>query len=344
MRITAAAFLLAATAASAHADSKSWASVKNMLPDSVNVIVGANVAALRGTSLYASVMPTLLAKQPDLKTAIETAKATCSLDLDKAIVDATFAMNDDERGILVVAFDKSVDQKKTTDCLQKVVAAQNAPKAELAKDKKAPKAEKVDLTSGKAELKPEKADPKAEKSDVKLAAKLVVKTTGKITEYGLEGDTKHVYVAWLANDVAAFATDFDDKALLEKMIAGKGTKGAINGLLQKSGQASTVWLAATKAQPVPTGGTMKGAFGKIDATKGNVSMDISAVLSSAQEAKQLVDQSTALIASAKANVPQQFVKLVDALKLTAAQDTANVKLVATEKDLLPVLAMAMMNL
>jgi hypothetical protein len=324
----AASLVLFSTAASA--DSRSWSTVKGLLPDHVNAVAGANLAALRGTSLYGTLMPALMAKEPDLKRAIEMAKSTCAIDLDKAIIDATFATGSDERGVVIIALDKSIDQKRVVDCMSKFVAA-SAPKAEA--DTKAGGLKGAAKKPGATKAPP--APP---------APKLVVKTTGKITEYGVDTETQRMFVAWLAPDVVAIGTDFDDKPLLEKMLAGKGTKGTINTFLAKAPSSATVWLATTKPQAMPTGGTMKGAFGTIDTTKGNVNVDVSIVLASAKEAKSFVDQVTALLTDARAGIPAQFVKLVDALKLSATNDAANVKLSATEKDVLSVLSLAMMNL
>jgi hypothetical protein len=330
----AASVVLFSTAASA--DSRSWSTVKGLLPDSVNVVAGANLSTLRGTGLYSTLMPALMSADPDLKRAIDMAKSTCAIDVDKSIVDATFAIGGDDRGVVIVALDKALDQKRVVDCMSKFVAAQAPP----------PKVE-ADL-KGAGGLKGAAKKPGAVK-DAQVAKpppapKLLVKTTGKITEYGLDTETQRLFVAWLAPDVVAIATDAGDKPLLEKMLAGKGTKGTINTFLAKAPSSAAVWLATTKPQSMPTGGTMKGAFGTIDTTKGNVHFDLSIVLGSPKEAKGFVDQATALLADARAGIPAQFQKLVTALKLSASADAANMKLSATEKDVMSALSFAMMNL
>ena len=322
----------------AFADTRSWNAVKGMLPDNVNVVVGANLSALRSTSIYNAVMPTLLAKLPDGKRGIDLVKSTCGIDLHAAVIDATFAMGDDERGITVLALDKSLDQKRVLECATKLVAQQAAPTAAVDVEAKGGGLKGGAKKQPAPAVKPEPPKP------APPAPKLVTKATGKVVEYGLDNDPKRLYVAWIAPDVIAIATDPDDKALLDKMTAGKGTKGQMSAFLAKASPNSTVWLATTKPQPVPTGGTMKGAFGTVDAVKGNVNVDMSIVMSSAKDAKGFVDQSTQLIASAKSSIPPQFVKLVDALKLTAADDRANMKLAAAEKDLVAVITLALMNL
>lgn len=327
MKLLSLATLVAFTTV-AHAQSKSWATVKGMLPDNVNVVAGANLGALRGTSIYQSVVPQLLAKEKDLARAFDLAKSTCAIDLHAALVDVTFAVGDDERGVIVLALDKSLDQKRLLDCGSKLVAAQ-AP----APDAMPPAG---GLKGGAKKSTPAPAP--------KPAAKLVAKTTGKITEIGVDVDPKRFYLAWLAPDVIAVATDADDKPLLEKMLSGKGTKGALSTYLGKASSSAAVWIASTKGQSIQQGVNMRGMYGTIDAARGNISVDMSVVLGDAKEAKNAVDMAKSLITSMRANIPPQFTKLVDAVKLAAIADAANVKLTASEKDVMAVVAMAMMNL
>ena len=338
MKLLPAAAVVALLSTAAHADSRSWSAVKGVLPDHVNVVAGANLTALRGTSLYGTIIPQLLAKDADARKAIDLAKTTCAIDLHAAVRDVTFAVGDDERGVIVLALDKSIDQKRVVECATKLIAAEHAAATASAK---------VDAhTAGgglKAGAKKPPVAPKAAPA-AKPAPKVLVKTTGNITEYGLDTDPDRVYAAWLAPDVVAFTTDPEDKALLAKMIGGKGAKGTMTAYLAKARSTSAIWLASTKPQSIQSGVDMKGAFGTIVTTRGNVAVDMNIVLGSAKEAKDFVAQATALISSMKSNVPPQFQKLVDSLKLTAAADAANVKLTATEKDIASVIALAMMNL
>lgn len=328
MKLLSLAAVLALTGTAA-ADSRSWSTVKGLLPDHVNAVVGVNVSTLRGTSIYGAVMPTLLAKEPDAQKLFDAATSTCAIDLHGAVVDATFATGDDERGVLVVALARSLDQKRVLDCVSKIVAAEATGAA-------AAKPATGGLKAG--------AKKPASKPAPKAGPKVVTRTTGKITEYGLDNDPKRIYVAWLAPDVVAFATDPEDRPLLEKMLAGKGARGTLGTFLAKANPDAAIWLATTRSQPIQTGGTMKGAFGTVDAAKGNVRVDMSIVMGSPKEAKTFVDQATSLIASARNAIPPQFQALVDALKLSAAADAANVKLTASERDVLGLISLALMNL
>jgi hypothetical protein len=343
MKLLSAAVVVALLSTAASANSRSWTAVKNTLPDHVEVVAGANLAALRGTSLYGSIIPQLLAKEPDARKAIDLAKATCAIDLHAAVRDVTFAVGDDQRGVIVLALDKSIDQKRVVDCATKIAASQHAPSTTASADVATTTPAKGGLKAGAK--KPPVAAKTPPPAATPRAPKIVAKPAGKLTEYSLDNDpSARVYVAWLALDVVAFATDPDDKALLDKMLGGKGAKGTLASYLVKARPSAAIWLASTKAQTVQAGVNMKGAFGTIDATKGNVAVDMNLVLASAKEAKDFVDQATALIASMKSSIPPQFQKLVDSLKLTAAADAANVKLTATEKDIASVIALAMMNL
>ena len=78
--------------------------------------------------------------------------------------------------------------------------------------------------------------------------------------------------------------------------------------------------------------------------KGNVAMDMNIVLGSAKEAKSFVDEMLSTLASVKGAIPPQFQKLVESLKINAASDAANMKLNATEKDVMALVSLAMSKL
>src|SRR5689334_22038218 len=105
-----------AIASTAVADSKSLTAVKGLLPDNVIMIGGVNVATLRGTSLYQTIVPALIAKKSDAKRAFDMAKSHCGIDLHAAVLEATIAMTDDEHAVVVATLDKSIDQKKVVEC------------------------------------------------------------------------------------------------------------------------------------------------------------------------------------------------------------------------------------
>lgn len=301
-------------ASAADAAPKSWLAARAVLPDDVNVLAGANLAALRGTSLYQQIVPALIAKEDDAKRAFAMAKATCNIDLHTVIDDATVAIAGDERGVIVLGLGRGIDQKKVIECLNKL-SVQLAPKGTPAAGK-----------------------PKA-------APKVTAKAVGKVTEYGVAGEPKKLYLAWLAKDVVAISTDADDKALLDKMIGGRGAR-ALGGVMAKVNTNASMWLATTKTAPMQqsANATVKSVSGTVDTAAGQVSVDMRAQMGSASEAKKLVDDATAMVAAARSQVPAQFAKIVDSLKLAATGADATVSLSVPEKDLLTILSLAMMNL
>ena len=343
MKLLLAAVALSASFSHAHADSKSWSAVKGLLPDNVTSIGGANVSSLRATSLYQSIVPALVNKKSDAKKAIIAAKAHCGIDLHAVVVDAAVAMGDDERGIIVASLDKSIDQKRVLECMSKIVEKEwTPPKPPIEVDSKGG----LKAGSKKPDPAATKPAPAPEPPPAPVAApKVVAKTTGKVTEYGLDTDAKRIYVAWLAADVVAIATDPDDKALLDKMLGGKGVPGGLAKFLAKANQSHTMWFVSTKSAPIPdTGGTIKATFGTVNAGKGNVDLDATMVTSSVKDAKAFVDSTNNQLTALKSGVPPQFAGLVDALKVKAEDDRAKFKMSAPEKDLVALISLVAMGL
>jgi len=305
-------------ASTASAAPKSWAAAKAVLPDDVNVLAGANLAALRATALYQQIVPRLIEKEDEAKLAFDMARATCNIDLHTVIDDATVAIAGDERGVVVLGLGRGIDQKKVIDCLNKL-------SVQMAKDKP--------------------ADPTAKAGLKKAPPKVSAKTTGKVTEYSISGEPKKLYLAWLAKDVVAISTDADDKALLDKMIGGKGAR-TLGAVMTKVNTNASVWLATTKTAPMQqtANATVKSVSGTVDAAQGNVNVDMRAQMGSATEAKKLVDDATAMVAAAKSQVPPQFAKIVDSLRLGATGADATVTLSVPEKDLLTILSLVMSSL
>jgi hypothetical protein len=338
MKLLGSLFAIAITASmvtSAGADTKSLGAVKGLLPDSIVTIGGVNVSTLRNTSLYQTLVPALIAKKSGAKKAFELAKQHCGIDLHAAILDATVAVTNDEHGIVVATLDKSIDQKRVVECMTKVAEKELAPPPPAVDQK------------GGLKAGPKKADPavKAPAATPPPAApKVVTKTTGKITEYGLDNDASRFYVAWLAPDVVAVATSPDDRALLEKMLAGKGAASSLTKLMGKTNMGHAIWFASTETAPMDTGGTRKGGFGNINTAKGNVDLDMTMLTSSVKDAKAFVEAMNQQLSSVKGGVPPQFVKLVDALKISAEDDRAKFKFSAPEKDIVALVSMLLMGM
>jgi hypothetical protein len=301
--------LASALASSAHAESKSWAAAKGVLPGDLYVVAGGNITSIQKSTIYQTIVPALLQQEKDAKEGFELVKTTCGIDIQTSITDAVVAMRENEKGLIVAAL-SGVDEAKVTSCLQKI-------------------AEKEAKEKGKT------------------TKKITAKTSGKIVEYTMEGESEKLYLAWLASDVVAMATEPTDKSLLEKMIGGKGAvakSGDMAKALAKTNTNAAVWFALAKKTPVGEGktkATMKTAYGALDIAAGVVAIDGTMVLSSSAEAKAFADQIKDQIAKNQASMPAEFQKLVKSLTVAASGDAVNVKFSAPEKDILSLIGLAM---
>jgi hypothetical protein len=305
----AAVVLASAVASSAHAQSKSWTAAKAVLPGDLYVVAGGNVTTIQKSTIYKTIVPALLQSQQEAKEGFEMIKTTCGIDVETSITDAVVAVNEKEKGLIVAAL-SGIDEAKVTSCLTKIAEKE-------AKDKKKP------------------------------TKKLSAKTSGKIVEYTMEGESEKLYVAWLSSDVIAMATDPTDKALLEKMIGGKGAitkSGDLGKALGKVNTSAALWLVVDKDTPVGEGktkATMKVAFGAVDIAAGVVSVDGQIVLSSAAEAKAFADQVKKQMAENSSQMPPDFQKLAKSVVITASDNAVQIKFNLTEKELLSIIGMAM---
>jgi hypothetical protein len=168
---------------------------------------------------------------------------------------------------------------------------------------------------------------------------LTTKKAGKITELSLKGESDKIYMAWLAKDVVAFATEPDNKALLTKWIAGKGLASALSTTLAKVDTSSAAWVVADKNQELEAGVRMTGAYGSVKLASGVMSGEVNLVVDSAKAAKKMAaDAQKELVEGAK-QMPPNIAKLLAGVKITSADTTFTVKASVAESD-----AMAIMGL
>jgi hypothetical protein len=170
---------------------------------------------------------------------------------------------------------------------------------------------------------------------------LTAKKAGKITELSIKGERDKMYMAWLGKDVVAFATEPDQKALLTKMMAGKGVSAALSAPLGKVNTSAAGWMAFAKSMPIGPAGTMKTAYGSVNLTGGNIAVDVNVVMSSAAEAKKVVDEARKELAKGSAQLPPELQKVIKAIALTAAGDTVTVKLSLPESEAMSLLGLVM---
>jgi len=128
MKLQAAALALVATAASAHADSKAWATAKTKLPGGLVGVIGINLGSIKSSELYKQVVPMLEAKAGKAKDNLDKIKATCNIDLTGSIDSVVIAMGGssdgkDDLGVIIVAL-KGTTQKDLEACGQKVAKSE----------------------------------------------------------------------------------------------------------------------------------------------------------------------------------------------------------------------------
>jgi hypothetical protein len=178
-------------------------------------------------------------------------------------------------------------------------------------------------------------------SEREKKGKLTSTKSGKITEYSMAGEKDKLYIAWLAKDVIAMTSDPTDKALLEKMIGGKGLSGDLAKTIGKVNTNAAVWGAGLKKMPVGKAGTAKGGYGSLDLAAGVLSLDLRIVMSSAAEAKKAMEDAQKDMAKSKGQMPPEMQKIMDATKIGTSGDELTVKLSLTEKEAMSLIGMMM---
>ncbi|MBV8761320.1 MAG: hypothetical protein JO257_28745 [Deltaproteobacteria bacterium] len=128
MKLPAVALALVATAASAHADSKAWATAKTKLPGGLVAVFGINMGSIKSSELYKQMVPMLEAKAGKAKDNLDKIKTTCGIDLTGSIDSVVVGFGEstdkkDNSGVIIVAL-KGTTQKDLEACSQKVAKAE----------------------------------------------------------------------------------------------------------------------------------------------------------------------------------------------------------------------------
>jgi hypothetical protein len=116
------ALFVASTAA---ADSKSWAALKGKLPAGTIIVGSADGAAIRSTPSFPKVMDFIRGEDKDVGAMFDLVKTTCGMELPAMIGDISFAVDNKEKGVVVIGL-SGTDQAKITTCLTKILASANA--------------------------------------------------------------------------------------------------------------------------------------------------------------------------------------------------------------------------
>ena len=106
-------------AATASAESKSWAAVKGSVMPKAAIVFGGNLDAVRTTKVYTSAVQALLASEPDAREAFTLIKDTCKIDVPTAVADFTVVMQRDEKPLIVLGLN-GLDEARLVGCLEAV--------------------------------------------------------------------------------------------------------------------------------------------------------------------------------------------------------------------------------
>lgn len=122
-------------AATAHAESKSWAAVKGSIHGKANIVMGGNLAAARSTKVFSSALQMMLSEEEDAKRAFEMIKTGCNIDVPAAIADFTVVMRDGDDPLVVLALD-GLDEAKLVGCVETLAAKELGKAVKLTAKKK----------------------------------------------------------------------------------------------------------------------------------------------------------------------------------------------------------------
>jgi hypothetical protein len=166
--------------------------------------------------------------------------------------------------------------------------------------------------------------------------KVTAKTTGSVTAYSHAGSKDVLYLAWLARDVVAVASDPHDGALLRALIGGKGATGDVATTTARVSTGSPVWAVVAKPSQVEAGMTVKLGYGTLDDAGGTVSADIHVVTGSAAEGKKMAAMATQQVDQMKkaGQLPPELAGVLKSLRITSAGAEARFQLSLPEKQLL----------
>jgi hypothetical protein len=173
--------------------------------------------------------------------------------------------------------------------------------------------------------------------------KLTVAKDGANMRYSVVGEKQSLYARWLSKDTVAFAISPDDKAMLERMVAGGLDKDpALKKPVSTVNTGAALWFAVNKSTPLDQlKVTAKLAYGSGDIAAGNVAVDAHLVVDDAKAATAAAaDANTKLDAAKKSGqLPPIFNSLLKSLAIKAAGAEVVITASMAEKDLLAILAM-----
>jgi ABC-type enterochelin transport system ATPase subunit len=172
-------------------------------------------------------------------------------------------------------------------------------------------------------------------------AKVSLKQDGNITQVSDGKDT--AFIGWVGKDVIVVSLHAKDKPSLLKWMGGKGAlaKSEVGKSIAKLNTAATMWGAGEASKEIQPGVTVKGGYGTVTFSKGNLDADVHAVMSNATQASTMATSTKKQLDEAKqGQLPRTIVTMLNAVSIAAANDEVILKGSFVEQDLLSVLALA----
>jgi len=172
--------------------------------------------------------------------------------------------------------------------------------------------------------------------DQDSGSKIAVKQDGSFTEVTEDSETS--YFAWIGKDVIVVALRPQDKPSLLRWIGGKGAlaRAPINKALAKVNKSAALWGVGDGDKEIEPGTTAKGFYGALTFAKGNLGVDIHAVMATPAQAATVATATQGKLAAIKQGTGGPAPKLGDMLggvTIATASNEVVVKASFVEKDL-----------
>jgi hypothetical protein len=298
------ALLIASAGGVAHADSKAWTSAKAVFPSGEEIVGGANMATLRASKLYQTLLPMAMMNASDAKDQLDQIKKDCGIDMLTAIDSVAFALDSGQRGGVVVAL-KGTTRKDLEACAQKRAKADNKT---------------LTITAGSITKYSGFTD-----KDLYLA--------------WLGPDV--VAISTSPDDKEATAKLVAGKGALAKDPGMKGPLGRVN-TSATVWLVSSKALDISSTDAVPVAVHAKQTYGSANVTKDNIDLNVHAIMD-AKTAKDFTTSANVFVDGMKKSgkVPPAFESLLKTGKLTAVGDEAVVTASVAQDDVFGMLGMLM---
>jgi hypothetical protein len=297
---------LSATARADGGPADLWAVARAGLPSTQFVVMGANLAAIKGSSLYRELAKPLLDQATEVREGLDRVKKTCGIDVIDTAQGMVVAVDDKQKGAIFLATN-GIDSAKVTDCFAKIGADDKTPKKITASK---PDAHGVVEYSASGEKK-----------------KLYVAFLPKgVLAMATDVENKALLEKYLTSKGPAAGSP------LARGLGAVNTSGAL-------------WLVVAQEKLVDPPGnvTMKAVYGTADLGGGNVSADFRVLTGNPKQAGEFAAYANKQVEDAKAGgqVPPEAQSLVKSLKIAPNGDEVQLKASLPEKEILALVQGAM---